>query len=70
MIQKNLHILIFLIYSIETSVLVRPHYKQSWPPMIHALSLWLTSVAFEDQDGGEKTKIGAGLFYFCVCVSL
>ena len=35
---------------------VRPHYKQSWPPMVHAVALWLTSTAFKDP---EKSIIGA-----------
>lgn len=43
-------------YSAETSLKVRPHYKQSWPPMVHAIALWLTSVAFENP---ELAKIGA-----------
>ena len=41
-------------------MLVRPHYKQSWPPMVHALSLWLSSVPFKEADKG---KIGAGKFF-------
>jgi hypothetical protein len=38
--------------------MVRAHYKQSWPPMLNAIALWLSSVAFQDE---EKTKIGAGI---------
>lgn len=36
---------------------VRSHYKQAWPPMIHAIALWLTNVAFKHF---EDTVIGAG----------
>ena len=35
---------------------VRPHYKQAWPPWVHAIALWLNSVAFEDEN---NTMIGA-----------
>lgn len=44
-------------YSAEMVEEVRSHYKQAWPPMIHAIALWLTNVAFKHF---EDTVIGAG----------
>ena len=44
---------------------VRPHYKQSWPPIVHAISLWLTSTAFVSE---EAATVGASESYsvaFC-----
>ena len=39
---------------------VRPHYKQSWPPVVHAISLWLTSTAFVSE---EAATVGASESY-------
>jgi len=53
-----------MFYHPETVENARPHYKKSWPSILHALAIWLQESSFSHvevdkvKDGGNERKIG------------
>lgn len=42
-------------YTTDTMESARPHYVESWAPILHAATLWLNARGFEMSDSQEKT---------------
>lgn len=42
-------------YTTDTMESARPHYVESWAPILHAATLWLNARGFEMSDNQEKT---------------
>ena len=42
-------------YTNDTRDASRPHYKQCWPPILYAASLWLRETGFTSVDKDENT---------------
>ena len=41
-------------YTNETITLARPHYRSTWPPILHAAAIWLSYGDNDNEDDGEK----------------
>lgn len=44
-------------YTQDTIELARPHYRQAWPPILHAASVWLARGGGFDNVSNEKTEL-------------
>lgn len=53
-------------YTTDTMDSCRPHYAASWPPLLHAVALWLNATQFKGENAQDRFHLLFGMLFYYI----